>query len=237
MKITPPARFSAPRSARALPALSLRLPFRRGVTFIETVCAVALLALVAGSMLSAVGYLYNAQNRNRQRLACAELANRLLLEYIDDKEKLPAADAPLDYGHERFRWDIREEPVQVHPTVAPDVAARSPISGRIDRIIMVTVTVWLSEESGGSRNLALGVPTVSLWRFVDPLAFRNPDAINRMLTTDAGRRRLLESVMGTSSNPSARGQVNAPPRPGTGPTTAPKPAAKPSAAPIRGGGS
>jgi len=171
------------------------------VTFIETVCAVALLSLVVVTMLGSVGYLHSAQQRGRQRLACAELANRLILQYLDDKDTLPAPSAPLEYGSERFRWDLREEPVTMTPAVVDDSRSRTSNINRADRFLMVTVRVWLSEESGGSRELAVGTPTVSLWRFVDPTAFRNPDAINRMISTDAGRRRLLESMLGTAAPP------------------------------------
>lgn len=203
--------------------------WRRGVTFIETVCAVALLALVAASMLSAVGYLYSSQHRARQRLACAELSNRLILQYLDDPDKMPAADAPLDYGSERFRWDLREEAVVLRPAVAEE--SRSRLGGaaaRLDRMRMLTVRVWLAEDSGGSREPALGVPSIALWRFIDPSAFRNPDAINRMISTDAGRRRLFEQYMSGGAGPG-----------GTPPRTLPIPgnsgSPRPANAPISGG--
>lgn len=198
------------------------------MTFIETVCAVALLALVAASMLGAVGFLYKAQHRDRQRLACAELANRLMLQYLDDKDTMPAADRPLEYGPERFRWDLREDAAAVTPAVADDSRNRGSAGNRLDRFKLITVRVWLSDESGGTREPALGTPTVSIWRLVDPMAFRNPDAINRMINTDAGRRRLLEAYSGGAATPPPAGGARTPT-----PTTTPTPAG---AKPISGGG-
>src|SRR5690349_3114057 len=66
-----------------------RATSRRGSTFIETTCAVAMLAMVAAAVLGAFTTMYGAQTRMRNRLGAMELANRLVLQYLDDKDTMP----------------------------------------------------------------------------------------------------------------------------------------------------
>lgn len=172
---------------------------RRGLTLIEIVLAVALLGLVAGGVFSAISSMAAAQDRQLQRLGAAELCNRLILQYLDDKEAMPDPTAPLAYADRRYRWSYKEEPVKMKlPAARAAQAAAGPQRPiPLDRLKLVTVNVWLSEESGGSRDPGGFTPSFAITRVVDPLNFaRNPDSFANLTSTDAGMRRIMEELIG-----------------------------------------
>lgn len=66
--------------------------------------------LVAASVAGAVNASNTMEIRNRMTVAAYELGNRLVLTWLDDDTRMPAAAAPLDYGDHRFFWDKKLEP-------------------------------------------------------------------------------------------------------------------------------
>lgn len=191
------------RSARGRRGRAARAS-RRGVTFLEAVFATALLSIIAASVFAAADFLIRSDQRHRQTLACAELANRLILQYLDDKSQMPSESAPIEYGPDRFRFRVEERPLNVREFFQRARAGSGGGANRMARMVDVRVTVWLGEDSGGAMEPGAGVPGVSLSRLMDPLAFRNPDAINRMLSTDAGMQQLMERVMGGGGGSATR---------------------------------
>lgn len=176
------------------------MPARRGLTLIETVLAAALLGLVAAGVLGAISSMAAAQDRQIQRLGAAELCNRLILQYLDDKEAMPDPSSPLAYADRRYRWSCREEPVKLKLSARGEQAAATAAQQRslpLDRLKLITVTAWLSEESGGSRDPGGLTPQFSITRLVDPVNFgRNPDSFDKLIGTDAGLRRIMEEIIG-----------------------------------------
>lgn len=170
----------------------------RGMSLLEVVFAVALLGMVVASIASLFGFATNYQLRERQRLAAAEVAHRLLLSYLDDPSEMPDPSMPVEYGPPeapaRFRWEYREDPVGLIEVGGDqrDASRQSPL--RSDRFRLITVRVWLSEESGGSRTPDGGTPSVTLARMIDPVAIRNPDSALHMLSTERGQRRWIEAM-------------------------------------------
>jgi prepilin-type N-terminal cleavage/methylation domain-containing protein len=168
------------RTHRANPARRSR----RGLTLLECVLASALLGMVAAGFLGMISAIWGWQGRQQQTLGAAELANRLILTYLDDSTEMPSQFLPLEYGPYRYRWKMKEEGVKVRdpedlpPEVAQKRAEKSQRSG-LDRIKFVSVHVWLSEETGGAMEPEAGTPQATLERLVDPLAFRNPDSIKK----------------------------------------------------------
>lgn len=191
----------------------------RGFTFLETVAAVALLSVIIATIFSASDFMFRSQIRERQMIACAEVANRLILQYLDDKDAMPASGSPIEYGPNRYRWSLSESNITVRDNLNRDTAgSRFPggrfSSNRLERMLYVNVTVWLSEESGGSRDAGDNTPSVTLSRVIDPAGLRNPDAINRMMSTDAGMRRLMEAMIGSGGG---RSPTSSPPVPAPAP--------------------
>jgi type II secretory pathway pseudopilin PulG len=186
----------------------------RGMTFLEVLLAVTLLTLVTAMIMTAVNSMITAQVTQRQRLAAAELANGLILTYMDDKKLLPARSSVVVYGRDRYRWTYEERPVTIVPAREEALAARANSGLSLNRIKSVTFHVWLSEESGGTATLeeAKGSQVhFALARIVDPIALRNPDAIERMLKDPEAYQEFLANFTGVNAGgaPPAAGGANA----------------------------
>jgi type II secretory pathway pseudopilin PulG len=175
---------------------------RRGLTLIETVAASVLLALMASTLLGGMTMMLRAQSRQQQKLAATELCNRLILQYLDDAASMPDSNLPIAYANERYRWELAKTPARMVDAKAEVAAARADKGGLVlDRLELITVRVWLSEESGGAFRPDAGTPVSTLARIVDPVAdiYRNPDSASYLMSTPEGRKKLLERFAGTES--------------------------------------
>ncbi|NUQ68382.1 MAG: type II secretion system protein [Phycisphaerales bacterium] len=208
---------------------SPRPQLRRGVTFVEVICAVALIAIIATVSLSGVSSILAAQERQIRRISAAELANRIILQFLDDRDSVPAPGTVLRADGAAFRFELRETPVRLEPARAEVAAERTQLTPTtLDRLSNVSVLVWLAEESGGSVAPVAGTPAVQLTRIVDPIALitRNPDSLRNMMQDPEKYRRMLEQFMGPGT-----------PRGGSAGTPPPSPpGGKPASSPAKGGG-
>jgi type II secretory pathway pseudopilin PulG len=179
------------------------------MTFLEVVAAVAMLGIVSAAMFGVFGFVTGTSLRQQRLLGCAEVANRLMLTYLDDPTKMPDSAKPVDYGPEtapsRFRWEYKEEPINIIEAIpeAMDLSRASPFPK--DRFRQVTVRVWLSEESGGSRFADDSTPTATLTRLVDPLYPRNPDSFMNMLQDPQAFKDFMGTMMGIQQSTTVRG--------------------------------
>jgi prepilin-type N-terminal cleavage/methylation domain-containing protein len=200
---------------------------RRGLTFIESICAIAMLALVAAAVFGAFNSILAAQSRQAHRLGAMELANRLILQYLDDSDTMPNSALPILYGDEKYRWELHEIPVQLVPA-RPDIAEDRANSGSsavsVNRMMAINVTVWLSEESGGTAAFDAAYPSATLTRLMDPIALRNPDTTKYLSNSAIKQRELIERFRAVGRNTSVK--------PASGASGAPKPApSKPATGP------
>jgi type II secretory pathway pseudopilin PulG len=170
----------------------------RGITLLEVVFATIILAMTVATLASAVNAISGQQTRSRHLLACAEMANRLIIQYLDDDASMPSEHQTVSYGDSEYRW--RKSVTTVASTLNPEIeraveesqarqGAQSP-----NRLKKIAVTVWLSERSGGAMLPDSGAPQTTLVRVVDPWAFarRPPDSI----TNQIERGTLLNRVLG-----------------------------------------
>lgn len=183
----------------------------RGLTLLESMLAIALLALIATTISGVLGAMHKSQRRSELHLAAAEVANRVLIQYLDDKWALfDQAGLPIGYGPDDdpllFRWEVRVGTVGFNISDAARAAAEDGPSNQIasiDAVDQVTVWVWLSEESGGSYEYTPDVPSVVYTRLYAPiggLVFRSQDSVNRMLDGDRGIQEIITAI-----NASGRG--------------------------------
>lgn len=160
------------------------------MSLIEIVFAMATLAAAAMLVFTAIGFVHARQRREQQRLACAEIANRLMLMRLDDEATLPDQHLAIAYSNDLYRWSLSETPVPMQESDAvKEARGQSTRTGgaRRDRIRQITVTVWLGEDSGGSRDGSGDVPRFALGRLLDPLAFdRNPDSMDNAVYNRQG---------------------------------------------------
>ena len=181
------------RTTRAHPQ---RLQTRRGVTFLEAILAVVLLSMVASTLAGAVSFMSRSQQRMDRKLGAAELANRLILQYIDDRESLPDRSLPIEYDVDLFRWTLEEAPVQFEfDNIVEDNTGGVGSGVSLSRIKLITVRVWLAADSGGSHSFSYDVPNCVITRLIDPLAFNNPDSLETLLNQPGGIERLFNSMM------------------------------------------
>lgn len=181
---------------------------RTGLTFVEVLCAVAIIALVGMTTMAALASIIGRQERQLRRLGAAELANRIVLQYMDDRESLPRPGEALEYEGAYYRYELRETPVMIQPAradVAADRAQLVPLS--LNRLTNVSVLVWLDEQSGGSVSPQAGVPAYQITRIFDPmpLFWRNPDSLNNTLSNPRLYQRFIDNFIGNGGGPQRGG--------------------------------
>jgi type II secretory pathway pseudopilin PulG len=188
---------------------------RRGLTFLEVVCAVGLLAVVVASVVSAVTFIVNSQHTQQRKLNATEVANRLMLIYLDDPNELKRMGPLVAYDKLKYRWQIREGNVGLRSIKSGGVQGST---NSLNRFTNVTLVTWLSEESGGAIEPEPGVPIGRVTRMVDPVPLRNPDSLRNAVQNDDGRTRLIESFIGGGARPRGTGRPS-----GTGTGSGSKP--------------
>ena len=185
----------------------------RGMTFLEVVFATALFGIVTAAIMGVFSFTVNAIAREQRLLACSEVAHRLIMEYMDDKTKMPDPNKTIEYGPQesklKFRWEYREDPITlVEPRAdVREKGRETPL--RSDRFRQVTVHAWLAEGSGGSRIPDEMTPQITLTRMYDPMYLRNPDSFIHMILAEGSRDRFLKEMEGKGE---ALGNAPAPTR-------------------------
>ncbi len=159
---------------------------RRALTLLEVVLATAMLGLIAGAIFGVTGSITAGQVRQQRRLAAAELANRLVLSYLDDPTRMPSPSAPLTHAGERYRYEYTVDPVRFDEVGAE--VRQSHASLGLDRFELVTVRVWFE---AGSRDNPI---TVTLRRMLDPLYIRNPDSGKNLINSPEAWQKLIEQM-------------------------------------------
>lgn len=158
---------------------------RRGVSLVEILFSVAALGMATAVIVSALSYTYTRQKRERLQLACAELANRIVLMYLDDPKSTIAMPDLVAYDGDLFRFSLEESVVRVEENNAvADARSRQSRNEVSKRLLVYTVTVWLSEESGGTQFPVITTPSHTLARLYDPISSqRNLDSVERRLNS------------------------------------------------------
>lgn len=155
----------------------------------------ALLGLVAVAASAAVSFIFKSQSREARSLAAAELGNRIILMYLDDPQSPDTEGDKITWSTgETYRWSIDRSEVAFTPAVEPKEASSAgventnrvpPSSGaanNLERLHVVRVRVWLSEDNGGSFSFSPAVANASLCRLVDPMeTVTRPDSRRRIL--------------------------------------------------------
>lgn len=180
-RTAPPARRNRHASRR---------PVRRAFTFVEAIAASVLLAVVASIVMSGISAIATGQERGVLTLNCAELANRLAIQWLDDSEARPPEIIPLA-GND-YRWELVEERLDIDGAFAESPNARTRPLALARRI---TVTVWL--HTGPETYAAPGPgPRFTLKRYLHLLSSRNPDSSEWQFENEQLRQRLFQAVDG-----------------------------------------
>lgn len=165
---------------------------RAGLTLLEVLLAVTLLSLTVALVTTAMNNIMTMEQSQRARLAGFELAHRLLLQWMDDKDSLPPKQLPLTYGPRKFFYEVYEDPMRM---VVNDRQRSSggTLQG-LDRYIMLTVVVFDTE--GTYEQPVKGEAIARLSRIVDPVLPRNPDSMDKIGKDPTKLKRLIDSITG-----------------------------------------
>jgi hypothetical protein len=163
---------------RTQPARTRRSPRRApGLSLLEVVLAVVMLTGVATSIMSAIAYIERADARDKRRLAAHEIANRLVLQWLDDNKSMPEPWLPIAYGDRyQFFFELSISPVMMELNET-QARGETTLQG-LDRYRIVAVRVFDSDESDPRRPRP-GEELALMWRIYDPAYSRNPDATTR----------------------------------------------------------
>ncbi len=152
-----------------------------GLTFLEVVISLAMLATLATSILGAVSFMETASARGRFRLDATEVAHRLITQYIDNQALMPPDNLPIQQGDRLYRWTLREEILAREDgpgslarrsgRVASQMTAMEQIPEMLNRL---TVQVYLDDPSD---PLSLSRPIAHLDRIYSPITTGDPDEV------------------------------------------------------------
>lgn len=185
-------RATTPRSASAT---NRRSPRRApGLSLLEVTLAVVMLTGVATSIMSAIAYVERADARDRKRLAAHEIANRLVLQWLDDNKQMPEPWLPIAYGDRyQFFFELSVTPaiMELNETQGH---GETTLQG-LDRYRIVAVRVFDADETDPRRPVR-GPELALMWRIYDPSAARNPDAIKRFGENPENVLELINLILG-----------------------------------------
>ncbi len=167
------------------------------MTLLEVVFAVVLLSLVVASVTGAMAFTNKMDARNDKRLGAYELANRLILQYLDDPKAMPRRGAPLDYGFYRYLWDVSTETVEMKVKEVRREEGRGSGPQMLDRFEEVTARVWIADEEPGQTS---GYPRqgellAELSRVHDPFFKQDADAADRLVNDPSNMEGLIRRIM------------------------------------------
>lgn len=187
---------------------------RGGMTLVEAVLAAALLGIFASVLLAAVNGAWREQLRHRQMIGAAELANRLVIIFLDDRTELPSPMRPLAYGPPEnpflYRWERIDSLITIEdpPGLSAEAARfrreqrRSPRAE--ERFRAVTFRVWLSEDDPSGRGAfrpTESTPQAMITRMLDPVYPRNPDSVGKLLTNPQLQEQIYGGLLGGGPAP------------------------------------
>ncbi len=184
---------------------------QRGLTFIEVVVATAVLAGLATMVLGTLSFMETASLRQKHRLNAAEVAHRVIAQFLDDPDKLPDKSLPIQQGEHLYRFILREEILVTEEgdarglrrgagRIANDLPAEEQLRNILAR---VTVQVYLDDPSAPIDTSA---PMADLVRIYGTLSLADEDAIMKRLLK-------LVDLINTQRAGTGRSQPsNAPPR-------------------------
>jgi type II secretory pathway pseudopilin PulG len=206
-------RFS---TQRATPAKGAARRFRRGVSLIEVVMASMLVAILTTAVVGAIVTVIAADVRNQQKLEALELGNRLLLQFLDDKDALPPEEEPIHQGLGDYRWTLTRTPVKIQMPASSIITRPmegTPGDKTMAKTELLTVTVY-SGKPDGLGGFEQGKLLCTLSRLNHPLSviYRNPDTMSRAFSDPIKAMQIFTDLIATSDTASAP----PPPRQGSG---------------------
>lgn len=177
------------------------------MTMVEVLLATLLLAMIGAVVSSVLSQVRLGEQSRAVRLNAYEVANRLLLQYVDDAKKLDPYAAYIDPETERaFRWTVDEVPVSIEepPNSAVARPERKEARNMLEATVVLDARVYEAIPDGVGGYL-YGRELARLTRAFNPmpLTSANPDALERYFSDKDALPKLLELMTG-SGKPAPR---------------------------------
>ena len=146
---------------------------RRGMSLLEVVLSVGLLAGVVSTVVGGYGAIRTLTLREQDRLNATEVAHRLILQYVSEgPTTLPPDHLVLEQGKGRYRYRLREDSLVESTRQREGMSVREAkpmltmgANQRFQsRFLQITVSVYRDDAGGLS-----GEPIASLSRVFDPI--------------------------------------------------------------------
>ncbi len=159
----------------------------QGLTFIEVVVSVAMLALISAALMGSLSFMETAAARERHRLHATEVAHRVIAQYLDNSEEpVIKENLPIQQGDSVYRWTLEEEVLVQEDTGAKNLGRRvgkavgtltaeEQLPAMLNRI---TVRVWLADET---PHLDTVEPMAEMVRIFNPISGRPEEEVLRTL--------------------------------------------------------
>lgn len=167
---------------------------RRGVTFIEVALAVALLSGLAAVIATAYDGVNRMNERQQHRIYAAEVAHRLILNYLMDPKSLPDEGERIPYGKGiLYRHELLEQILVEEPSDDDNIAIReAQLESRLDSnarlgagLKMITVKIYHLENRGFAD---VEEPLATVTRIYSPIdSNQDEDVLLRQVEQLLGR--------------------------------------------------
>lgn len=160
---------------------------------LEVVLSAVMLSLISAAIVAAIGFVTGAQARRAVRLEAYEIANRLILQYLDDPLAMPDDQKPYVAESGRsYRFELEVQPAKV--------------DGRSTRVLNESrflVARVFSGLDAGSGVVARGSELAQITRYYNVMAasFRNEDAKGRTITSQWYLENLMRLGQGVGAAP------------------------------------
>lgn len=158
----------------------------------EAVASMAMLGVLASSLLGAVSLMYRSQVRMQQELACAELANVVIITWLDDPLHFgDGLDDVLTYDRFEYRWELRENPVSFDATLPEGANTES-----FKRFTELECRVWLYDRED-RFYLPKGAPNMTIRRLVSANdSLRNENTATKWINDDELIQHAFDNAVG-----------------------------------------
>lgn len=173
---------------------------RAGLTFLEVVVSIAILAGVGSIVFGVIGFTTGNQQRDAHRVEAMEVAHRVVLQWIDDPEWIRSQPKRYPYAGSTYAFEVREMflvneedrdvsggRMSATPTPQDEAGTREIITSGLR---LLDVYVWREREDGIVED--------------EPLAHIN--RVYWLPQTARGQSELFNILLGRAGEESDRGE-------------------------------
>jgi len=151
-----------------------------GLTLLEVVISLVLLGMLSSMVFGAISFMQSAADYQLRRLDAVEVAHRVVMQHIDNRELLRGQPRRVEQNGRVFHFELREELLVQEESEGEGptrrTAQRSDQSELTEilsqKLHQVTVDVYAEDEKTGKWG---GEPLATIVRVFDPTVNLNGD--------------------------------------------------------------